>query len=721
MSQTTYPRVDLDRIDAAASGAADRGGEREEPKLAAGAPHLAVRLWLVLPTSLLLCISQAVITILAENVKSRFATSTMIAVLAFGFMFLIVVLINPLLRVLFRTGLLRPANRPELVCIFAALIVTAGVSTFGLTSQLIPLIATPWNADWNTPQSGWSDQLLPELNPALYITDPEIIYTFREGVNVPEPPATADWAVWGDYYRKVFVAVPWRIWLSRVAAWMIFVAASYGMFYFLTYLVFQYWARREKLIFPLAVFSESMLPEADQPGRLPKITRDLGFWVGFSLAFAVLGYNAMAKAKWLGDLAAINLGMGAGPFIEAVRDTSLEGLTGKSFPMMFLIIFTAIGIAFLLPLQISFSAWFYFLMAKVFLLCLVWMNYGQDTSDFPTDWLWQNSAVDAQGAGGMLLFSCVSMFRCLREYARLALRRGQRFGDRLRVALPVVGLVICLAVMAFWPRWNSIPLLWSFVIVIFLTLLTVGLMRLVAEGGIYWFQAHSSFFHLYKTLGIGGWGAMGLKTALIGPLLLIYSVLYLDIKTFMAPNIMNAAKLHEDQGGSRAKFHVNLVTCILITATIAIGFTIYLAHLRGAGRMQSWFYTSGPKSFANTAYHAVITPPEFLAGTTTAYGIGAGWVAISMVLRRTLFWFPHPIGYIMLINPLLAHLWFSIFIGWICKKVVVKYGGKNTFDKVRGIFIGLILGELLAVCFWAVLTLVFDVSITGIDLNRYGP
>ena len=85
----------------------------------------------------------------------------------------------------------------------------------------------------------------------------------------------------------------------------------------------------------------------------------------------------------------------------------------------------------------------------------------------------------------------------------------------------------------------------------------------------------------------------------------------------------------------------------------------------------------------------------------------------SRALRRALFWFPHPIGYIMLVNPLMARLWFSFFFGWICKKLVVKYGGKATFDSVRLVFIGHIVGELVAIFVWNVSALVFadaDVS-----------
>ena len=72
----------------------------------------------------------------------------------------------------------------------------------------------------------------------------------------------------------------------------------------------------------------------------------------------------------------------------------------------------------------------------------------------------------------------------------------------------------------------------------------------------------------------------------------------------------------------------------------------------------------------------------------------------------------------MLINPLMSALWFSFFIGWLCKKMVVRYGAKKTFDKTRAVFIGLIMGELMAVFIWPLLGIAFDFSTVGIDLNR---
>src|SRR5262249_25972971 len=140
--------------------------------------------WVVLPLSIILCIVQAVATIIASNTRNMILTSTMIPVLAFAAIFLTVLGVNPLLKLISRAigQWARPLNPFELLCISPAMLVTAGISTFGLTEQFVPLLAGPNNPEWNTSTRGWKEQLIPHMKPELYLQDPEVIETYRKGV-----------------------------------------------------------------------------------------------------------------------------------------------------------------------------------------------------------------------------------------------------------------------------------------------------------------------------------------------------------------------------------------------------------------------------------------------------------------------------------------------------------------------------------------------------------
>jgi len=89
-----------------------------------------------------------------------------------------------------------------------------------------------------------------------------------------------------------------------------------------------------------------------------------------------------------------------------------------------------------------------------------------------------------------------------------------------------------------------------------------------------------------------------------------------------------------------------------------------------------------------------------------------------LFLRRFLFWLPHPIGLIMFVCPyVIDKYWFSIFIGWAVNSAITKYGSKETYQRVKGLFLGLIVGELIIVVTSLVLLVFFGTG-TNIDLNR---
>jgi hypothetical protein len=85
-------------------------------------------------------------------------------------------------------------------------------------------------------------------------------------------------------------------------------------------------------------------------------------------------------------------------------------------------------------------------------------------------------------------------------------------------------------------------------------------------------------------------------------------------------------------------------------------------------------------------------------------GLGAVVLIAFTFLRTWLFWWPHPIGYVMwMAERPLRQIWFSCLLGWLIKWALLKYGGHRQFTAWRPFFIGLIVGEAFATVFWLVL------------------
>lgn len=55
-------------------------------------------------------------------------------------------------------------------------------------------------------------------------------------------------------------------------------------------------------------------------------------------------------------------------------------------------------------------------------------------------------------------------------------------------------------------------------------------------------------------------------------------------------------------------------------------------------------------------------------------------------------------------------LWFSIFVGWLLKRSIHKYGGFKLYYRLRTLFVGLVVGEVVAGGFWIFLDFLFEVQ-----------
>ena len=669
--------------------------------------------WIVIPISILLCIAQAIASVYSVDVNKISMTSSLLGPLPFGVLLICILVVNPLLRLI---GRIRPLSRAELMTIFVAMFATTAIPEHGLTAALAPLIVAPNNPHWNTPQRGWAEHLEPQLRSELYIQDGNQIVKFNEGlssiritregktVDLAKPPEHAPWSAHLKYGWHLVRAIPWGLWMKPLSFWAIFIAAGFGMFYFLTRTVMSVWADREKLIFPLVKIPESLIGEstADE-SRIPRTFRSGLFWLGFGIVCAIMSWQGAVVAGLTGSLKAIPRGLHAAHITSLLESTIFEGLGGPGslYGLSFEFTFIAIGVAFLIPLEVSFSVWFYFWVGKIMMLVSVWMGFGQNMSDFPTDGTWTNNPLSAQGGGALFLFSAVCLLRCVRDSFLRSVDRP--WADRRSDLAPLLGLFLCLSIMACWLWWNHLPLLWAMVLVIVLMLLMLAMMRMVAEGGIFGYVVfHTSFFHLFRVFALG----KIVSPLVVAPMMPICAVLFKHYGMSAAPNLLNAEKACHDMRLSRTIFGMNLYTCVLTTIVVSMGFTIFMAYLNGAQTKHPWFWNRTAQLIFDDATQLATAEPTFEVVNGFWYIFGAGWAGLTMILRRTLFWLPHPIGYVMLVNTGLHALWFSFFVGWICKKMVVRFGGRATFDRVRRFFIGVVVGQLATVCIFQIIGLI---------------
>ncbi len=488
--------------------------------------------------------------------------------------------------------------------------------------------------------------------------------------------------------------VPWGVWLKPLMFWAVLIGLTYIVLFTFNILIFRQWAHNEKLIYPLAELPEYLAgAEEAQDGRVPGIFKSGFFWVGAAISGGVLGWNLLCASGVIQGLKPLVLNH---LWREYITNTPLHGLLPVTRSLIF---FTMIGFAFLIPQKVSFSLWFFTVLYMVQLLILVGLGHGTTEDSFPMEWWYTLNFRTAEGGGALMVFSAVVLYRC-RRYILSAFssravshleadeQRELRFSSALFL-LASLGVILML--------WKGFGANLYFTIFAFLVILmiTIGLVRAVAEGGILGFQAWVSPFHFIRTFF--GMDKAWTAPSLFAPLMVFYSVLFLDIKAFIAPAMANAIKIRDDLRLRRGVFHLSIFGAILVAAVVAVGAEIMFSYAMGGDKMNGWFHGSLPKGLFDQIATMSKTPPTASSADTGWFIFGAAAMAILLYLRQFLFWLPHPIGFVMLVNPIMLAYWFSILIGWLAKTLVTRYGNQDSYRKARFLFIGLIFGELILV------------------------
>jgi hypothetical protein len=141
---------------------------------------------------------------------------------------------------------------------------------------------------------------------------------------------------------------------------------------------------------------------------------------------------------------------------------------------------------------------------------------------------------------------------------------------------------------------------------------------------------------------------------------------------------------------------------------------LYLAYHYGGINLSSWFFGGGCRAPFNYISIFLNTPtsPNWEGLVHTAVG---GLIMGGLMLARHQFpWWPlHPIGYPIGAVWLMDQLWVSIFIAWLVKLVVMKYGGPSLYRTTRPFFLGMIMGQFAIAGLW----LLID-YFTGMTDNR---
>ena len=578
--------------------------------------------------------------------------------------FALVGLLNPL------AARLRPGwalGRRELLVVYVMMIVGSSICTMGLSEYLLPII-TSFHY-YATPANDWASLIQPHVPAWLAPQDPQAIKWFYEGAPRQR-------------------GVPWGAWALPLASWAVFIAALYLVMIATMVLAHCQWAENERLIYPLVQVPLEMVREDGDGGRVRPFFRSPVMWAGFAIPAIVSSIRGLhAYYAFIPDAPLVS-------YLQLFRNT-VNLQFRLSFPM--------VGFSYLINLDIAFSLWFFNLLSVAAKGTMRVLGISS-TEVLGTYGAAHEPILAHQGTGAMVVLVLFGLWTGRRHLRQVLARAFRGDGDvddsneilsyRTAVFLWIGGVLV----MSFWLRAAGMPLWGALVLVLFALLIFVGVTRIVAEGGVA--ECTGPVVAgpgLVSAIGTTALGPSGLVT-------LVFSYVWAgDIRTFVMASCAHGLKLGEHMGRRlRPLFWVILLAAALsLVASIAM--ILHLSYRYGGINLQAWFFGNGSMTPFNFAAHKLNNPAPPHLGGWLHTGLGAGIMALLMLARQHLLWWPlHPLGYPIAAIWAMNQIWFSIFVAWLIKLVVMKYGGPRLFRATRPFFLGLIAGQFAAAGVWLI-------------------
>lgn len=502
-----------------------------------------------------------------------------------------------------------------------------------------------------------------------------------------------------SYYQGQASIYDWEIlrgWLPIIGAWSVFILAILTAMLCINVIVRKHWMDQEKLTFP-TVF----LPLAMAKDRT--FYRSPMLWIGFGITFAVELMNGLHYL--FPAVPYLNLKLqDVGRYFTTAPWNGLGWLPIAFYPF-------AIGMAFLLPLDLSFSCWFFYVVKKLEAVAAVAWGYTN-----PGGITWPYLREQGSGAWiGLCIFLLWSGRKHIAGVFKSAFSsKGyvdspQAIPEIISYKASVIGLAIAAAVvfvfcvsagMSFW-----LPPLYFAIFF----LLVIGITRIRAELGppaheLNWINPENIVVSLLGT------SVLGTQNLTILSYMFWFNRGY---RSLPMPHQLEAMKIGRESGMEPKRLLAAIVLSSVIGVLATFWVYLHLFNRLGEATANIQSYTTGIGIEAFSRLNEWTMAPRGPNTVQLAWmGFGFGFTFFLMTMKSIFFWWPfHPAGYALANSYALEYWWTTIFIGWLTKLLIVRYGGMKGFRKALPFFLGLILGDYIAASMWSIVGWVLGTSV----------
>jgi hypothetical protein len=588
-------------------------------------------------------------------------------------------------RMAFSTG--------ELVTVLSMMLVCCVIPTSGLMRFWPATLMGPWY--YRAFEPGYDDVFKAVDLPSWYFP------TFKTA----DPLGRAADPMLTTFYNGTISsgAVGWadvaRAWLPPLLGWGVFFGALGMCLLGLSFVCARQWIENERIQFPIAQVQASLVEEP-RPGRwLSESLSARSFWVAVAL---VLTLRLMDGVKlYYPNVPRIELAYNLRSLFPNPPLSYIEGhITLQTiWPIV-------IGLTYFVAMRVSFSLWLFIVLVQPPLVLLEAQAMKPGGGDLRSLQL-----------GSVIAFLAMIVWTGRQHYwgtirQMIGLNRADGATGRF-VNFGVAGWMAAVgfAVAVAWLAALKATPLGALALVGGIVAIWVVMANVVAHSGLMmptilggpreWFLTSFGNADFKANYNVGDvrnqfhMQMVGGMFATASDQLMVYGT--------------HATKVAHDQApGVGRRLIVAMVLALVVGYGVGAASNVF-AYYRFSKSLDSkqdspinkevlldgqpkWAMDHTLKTHRNGAYTPANTKPmwPWVLGGTVATGALA-W------LQLTVAWWPlHPIGLLMVFSFPLRRIWFSIFLGWLVKSLIVRFGGQRLFLSARPFFLGLILGDVIA-------------------------
>ena len=582
------------------------------------------------------------------------------------FNLLVLSLANIGIKRLFRKTLFKSG---ELSIIYVMLSIASGIGGHSMMQILPPMLGHPfWFA---TEENDWKNLFWRYLPEWLTVNDKRALAGYYEGDTL--------------YKIEYFTA-----WLIPVLSWFSIIFIILLIMLCLNVIIRRQWVENEKLSYPIIQLPTEMTNSRFYFNRW--------MWIGFILVAIVDILNGLhflipnipqvfSKRYYLNLSSEPFLAMGNLPF--------------ALYPFV-------IGLGFLIPLDLSFSCWFFFWFWKLQLIVGQMVGLSH-LPGFPY--------LHSQAIGGYIGVTLVALYvsrfhlllviKQVLAQSSIANSRNQIMSYRKVVILLTVSSMILLALCQ--KAGMSITVATIFFLLYYL--ISMGITRMRAELGA---PVHDIHYTGPEQMMVWAVGTRRLGTTNLTVLSLFWFLTRTHYSHVM-PHQLEGFKISTQVNISQWKTFIAIIVACVMGIFSAFWVLLHIPYQLGALAQIPWptvnaFGLEPWRRLENWLINPMVTSiPE-----TIFIGVGMLVTFGLMFMRMKFFWFPlYPAAYAVTNSWAIHNIWFCLFIAWVIKIIILQYGGLKAHQKATPFFLGLILGEFTIGSLWTIIGILLGIPTYG--------